>query len=396
MAREDVMGSLRYSVMHLAAAGIVGMLSHAAAAAGGIAAHYQFTDLGALTPYGINDLGQIAGVLNNRPALWLPSSAYGLPAGANDLGTPPGWTTGQAFSINNLGQIAGNSGTFSGLCRAAVWLPSSAYGMPAGWTYIDTGIYYSAGFSMTNSGQVAGIVKGDTGAFEWQPSAANSLPAGTTMVPVTGAAQAYDVNSRGQVVGETHPIGNPNTSPFVYLPEPAFGRPSGVLGLEAPAGADSAQANAINEAGVVVGIAHLPTAATPLQRPYVWDPALNYAPRALAAAIPAGGSGSTADHVNDAGLVVGEWSTGSTSFAYVDDLNNNDELVDLNTRCDLPPNWHLGLAYDVNNRGDIIGFASVGADFSHAFLLTAIAPEPGVALAAIATAAMFLRRRSAR
>jgi uncharacterized membrane protein len=376
-------------VVRLLAAGFVVVTCRSVTIAA-IPQHYQFTDLGAITPYGINDLGQVAGVTNNRPVLWLRSPAYGLPAGANDLGTFPGWTTGQALSINNLGQIAGNTGSFNGSCRAAVWLPSPDYGMPAGWTCIDT--YNSAGFSITNSAQVTG--QGSTGAFEWQPSAANSLPAGTTMLPVPGVPRAYDVNSHGQVVGETHPVGSASSA-FVYLPEPAFGKPSGVLGLVSPDGSTFSQATGINEAGVVVGNVRL-AITTPLQRPYVWDPALDYAPRALAAAFPASDT-SMAQDVNDAGDVVGLWSTGSASFAFVADLNNNDELVDLNTRCDLPPNWRLWFATDVNNRGDIVGFANVGAgDFSHAFLLTAVAPEPGVSFATVAAVALLLRRRSVR
>ncbi|MCP4703152.1 MAG: CSLREA domain-containing protein [candidate division Zixibacteria bacterium] len=66
--------------------------------------------------FDINSLGQIvgsssrAGSDRHRPTLWLPEPAYGLPAGIHDLSEHRGpygrWIMGEAYAINDQGQIA--------------------------------------------------------------------------------------------------------------------------------------------------------------------------------------------------------------------------------------------------------------------------------------------------
>lgn len=114
----------------------------------------------------INEHGQVAGVWSSGMfglsliLLWLPEAAYGLPAGANDLGgflasTTPG-------NINSLGQIAGGTFIDTGLITTFLWLPSPAYGLAAGLHDLGRfGGQFSSGHSINDQGQMVGW---------WRPS----------------------------------------------------------------------------------------------------------------------------------------------------------------------------------------------------------------------------------
>lgn len=78
----------------------------------------------------INDAGQIVGGADTNLApsqpehafLRLPSPAYGLPAGMNDLGTLPETTESHAWSINAGGEVVGYTyPTDAQSCRAFLW-----------------------------------------------------------------------------------------------------------------------------------------------------------------------------------------------------------------------------------------------------------------------------------
>src|SRR5712691_7188804 len=60
---------------------------------------YTVTDLGPFTVRTMNDLGQAAGVMGNRPVLY----NNGL---IKDI-TPPGGNGGEAYGINNAGHVVG-------------------------------------------------------------------------------------------------------------------------------------------------------------------------------------------------------------------------------------------------------------------------------------------------
>jgi uncharacterized membrane protein len=223
---------------------------------------YQVTPLGAITPTGVNEQGQVVGSTGAEPAerrgaLWLAAPAYGLAAGLNDLGRP-GFGAGadglSVSDINDLGQIVGTvsrtdaSGGVTGL-TAALWLPSAAYGHTAGWSRLDETLNFSSANSINNSGQVAGL--SGNGAMLWLPAPAYGKPAGRQDL---AGFVASDVNEAGQATGFA--IVPAGSNPFVHFPVAAFGQEAGdhVISF-GPFGRGpfSSSGNAINERGQVAG-----------------------------------------------------------------------------------------------------------------------------------------------
>jgi probable HAF family extracellular repeat protein len=85
---------------------------------------------------GINELDQVTGwaMKGNRRTtfLYLLEPAYGLAAGMNDI--TPGSAMTKGNDVNNLGAVVGGIGV---LPLPMIWLPSPAYGLPAGVTVFE-------------------------------------------------------------------------------------------------------------------------------------------------------------------------------------------------------------------------------------------------------------------
>src|SRR5262249_22492558 len=80
-------------------------------------------------------------------------------------------------------------------------------------------------------------------------------------------------------------------------------------------------------------------------------------------------SSSFANSINDAGLVVGsflDWHdiTGSHAFLW-----QNQSGIDLNVLIDSSGGWLLQNAWDINERGDIVGDGTLDGFQDHAYLL---------------------------
>jgi probable extracellular repeat, HAF family len=68
-----------------------------------VAQSYTVTDLGPLSPTGINAFGQVAGNISNHAVIWSKTK------GAHDLGTMPTGTYSRAAAINDLGAVVGQA-----------------------------------------------------------------------------------------------------------------------------------------------------------------------------------------------------------------------------------------------------------------------------------------------
>jgi probable HAF family extracellular repeat protein len=178
----------------------------------------------------INNLGQIIGLSSNMPVhmrtepfIWLPTPAYGMPAGMNPLN--PGHEDGDVEAINDLGQIVGSPSPVFPV--PWLWLPEPAYGLPAGANLLGQfphpTVEYTHLTSINNRGQIVGYFRytvdeiyHETRAFIWENGAYtlidDLLPPGT----LWSCHKAYDINDAGQITGtiyadyiyQTLPIGH--------------------------------------------------------------------------------------------------------------------------------------------------------------------------------------------
>jgi probable HAF family extracellular repeat protein len=107
-----------------------------------------------------------------------------------------------------------------------------------------------------------------------------------------------------------------------------------------------------------------------------------------------GGNFSFAYDINDHGQVVGYATTTSgTNHAF---LYSNGTIIDLNSLLSPTSGWELQLATGINDSGQIAGYGSINGQ-THAFLLDTSAPEPNSLLLLSAGAGVLaLRRRALR
>ncbi len=162
----------------------------------------------------INDSGQVVGGAQNssgdmRPFLWLPSAAYGLSAGMNDLGTLGGDSrrvSHRAEAINGSGQVVGMSYTAGGERHAFLWLPSAAYGLLAGMNDLGTlsGGDISWAFDIDDSGSVVGtsnMTGGDFHAFVWEDGTLSDLNDSIEINSGWELVRATAISPNGDVAG---------------------------------------------------------------------------------------------------------------------------------------------------------------------------------------------------
>jgi probable HAF family extracellular repeat protein len=193
----------------------------------------QMNPLGALNDEGthneaqaVNEAGMIAGVSSvefatNRAALWTD----GTPANLGTLGGDDS----EAFGLNGAGQVVGASGTGDGRLSAFIWLPTAAYGLPAGMSDLTPDANQAQVYGINNNGQAVGSGVYDTysGAILWEAGTTYHLD--DLIDPNSGwhLNNAQDINDAGQIVG----IGTFNGQPRAFLLVPADPDPDPSLPL---------------------------------------------------------------------------------------------------------------------------------------------------------------------
>ena len=344
-------------------------------------AQWMITDLGDLPGGGnssraadINNAGQVVGVsqaaAGGRAFMWQNGVM-------TDLGTLGSYT--EAYGINNAGQVVGVSSSPTN--RAFMWQNGvmTDLGVPAG----AAASVKSRGVGINDAGQVVVNTENSNGsdprAFILQNgvmTSLGSLPGGS------GASYAHDINSSGQVVGNSSaPTGG------------AFMWQNGVMtNLGSLPGASSSNALGINTAGQVVGHSG--------GRAFMWQ---NGVMSDLGGDAPTGGSlyGGTlsAYDINNAGQVVGygvsiDGDTDSNVERAV--LWQSGSMIDLSTAGGVAgTGWILKNATAVNDLGQIVGYGTNPQGETHAFMLTPV-PEPEVYLmmgVGVCLAGVIARRR---
>lgn len=306
-----------------------------------------------------------------------------------DLGDLPGGeNSSQAFAINNKGQVVGISETAAG-SRAFLWQngamtdlgvlsPSHDYSIPhdindagdvvgqsvdraflyRGGTMIDIGTLggdYGIAGGINNAREIVGISSdsnGVTHAFRWSNGTMIDLDSQTG-----GYSRAYSINDVGQITGV-------RASPPEYVSRGFFWNGAMQDTGDLVGGSGHTTAFAINNLGQVVGYSGLLDPTT--MQPFIWRDGVMTDLGSLSGPTASG----YARGVNNLGQVVG--MSGSHAFVWdsVDGMQDLNDLLDASGT-----GWQLTHPYDINDRGQIVGFGTNPAGLSHAFVLTPI-PEP--------------------
>ena len=353
--RTGVMSTTRKTIVAL-------LYSTAIFISAGRAVHgqcYSVTDvgsLGGLRTYlnDLNNLGQVVGTSSlpgstfpQHPFLWLPKPAYGLPAGINDLDLGrSGQTSSGAFAINDLGQVVGYTGDPDSP-EMTLWLPEPAYDLPAGMN--NLGRINGAPtrpFDINNRGEIVGEGYDPSGhsefcfAFLWLPAAAYGLPPG--MNRLLGFSVATAINNHGQIVGQ-----GPGFHASLWTNGKVLD-----LGTLPPSWSRS-KAYGINDLGEVVGS----SGESASERAFIWLPEAAYG-------LPAGMSmlestvdqsrirppGARAWDINSFGQAVGQEAGDLPNGALW--LNGRLVLLDDRVRKDFESS--LLYARAINERGQIL------------------------------------------
>jgi probable HAF family extracellular repeat protein len=155
------------------------------------------TNLGSLggqmnnEPENINNLGEVVGFSDLPGDTTFHAFLWTKKTGIQDLGTLRGDVLSYAFGINNLGQVVGGSCDASGICRAFLWQDGR----------------------MTDLNTLL------------SPNAPLYL------------VYAYDINDRGEIVGEAYQQSTGDNPPFLAIPGPDGG--------DSEAAASAAQVNPV-------------------------------------------------------------------------------------------------------------------------------------------------------
>ena len=389
------------------------LLSVAPVAAWAQEQRYTIQDLGTLGgatfALDVSESGLVVGrsnidALSSHAFLWLPVPDLGLPPGMHDLGTLGDGTLSQAKGIDAVGRVVGSStltadpGDFAR--HAFLWEQGSMS---------DLGTFGSSPRSFAEAINQVGDVAGYVSALGclpvlWLPEARYGLPAGLNLLPTfVGHAdgKALDVNDLGQVVGYVTAacdVPNGNAHPYLWLPEPALGLPAGAHDLLAGTN-DGFEtfAAAINDHGEIVGYR---TEDFNDYQPWIWRDG-TFEPLPL----PAGAVSARANDLNDAGQIVGASGADLVGpFRAV--LWERGQVLDLNELIPPGTDWILETANGINQPGQIAGSGLLSGE-RRAFLLSpaSLLEIPALNLAGAVLlslllagggAALLARRRTAR
>ena len=293
------------------------------------------------------------------------------------------------YAINARGQVTGLSQRRA-LLEGHLWcvgpwdtfLISSPYT-----TMIDLGRAIE-GSSINASGQIAGrgFTPGyQTHAFLISPSYSSVTDLGTLGGDFS---QALGINDSGQVAGNStrRPGDDTTYDSRAFLISPPYTSMTDLGTLGRYNGHEASWVSGINSSGQVVGfsysIYHLPSdPAWPSRHAFVISPP--YTNMIDLGTLPGGDSGSSASGINDAGQITGT-SFGQTSTGFHAFLMSPPytAMADLGTL----PSGMYSAATGINNRGQVVGYASVGdtpttaSGIHHPFLYT-----PGCGMADVTT-----------
>ena len=335
----------------------------------GLAETYTIRDLGALggsqgEAHAINESGWVAGqgqVGQNSRAFLARLVRWGLLT--TKIAPLPGGSFNWSEGINKWGHVVGTSDTGVNM-HAFLYKNGSVMDL-----HTLPGGSNSKAHGLNDDGQVVGestVTNGDGHAFLWKDSDDDGQADLGEMVDL-GKGVAYGINTSGKIVGK-FPGGQ------LWTPTVA----NGSTGSVSDVGLDGV---AINDNGDMVGSMN---ARGGQVHGFLWrdlDKDGKKDPSELVDLGTLGGAKSWASGLNNKGQVVGNsWiqTLDNTAFVWKDHNRNgftdSGEMLDLNKV--LPPNsdWYLRQAYDINDKGQIVGLGAIGGE-EHAYRLTPVAVD---------------------
>jgi probable HAF family extracellular repeat protein len=350
--------------------------------------------------FGINDSGQVVGILKGKfngtsqtqIIRWDNVGTSGTTA--TSIYTATG--KNNAYDINNSGQIVGFRQT-SSYYYAFEYNPVTST-----WTNLGkpTGSAQSVATAMNDAGQVVGYAGDQAGpyanntAFIYSSGTIKHIPGATVGASGVGSSMAMAINNQGLVTGYSTITGNIARA-FIYnSATDAFSTIDNTIsGLSA---STNYYGMGINASGSVVGFtSDTSISAAQMAIPYnnVTNPhAFLYTNADGMIDLGAlGGTGySQANAINNAGTIVG--TSNGHAFIY-----ENNHMLDLNelVGASLESGFTLTTATGINNLGQIIGYGTNAAGEERAFALT-VTPTPippTVLLFASGLSGMFFLRR---
>ena len=319
--------------------------------------NYTFTDLGTLggtysRALSINNCGQIVGESSvtgaspTHPFIWRNGVM-------RDLGTLGG-SRGIAFDINASGLVVGNSTILVGEQHAFRWFDQNGDGVSDPGELTDLGLIpgYSthSAFGVNDIGQIVGSAEngnGEASGFVWNANTGFQLLA--TLNGIT-PSHAQSINNSSHIAG----YAASNDRAFIF-----DGTTN--INLDTFVGGGRSIAYDINAGGKAVGFAVIAGGSS---RAFKWN---GSAPLENLGVLPGGGA-SEAYSINSSEILVGySQVTGGDRHAFV---YESGQMYDLNAFTTPPPGWTLVEARGINDAGQIVGFGTTPGGETHAFLLT--------------------------
>ncbi len=318
--------------------------------------------------HAINDAAQVAGVSASRtaevPYRWSDGIMEPLPV------TGPG-TSNFALGINEGGQVVGYSSFPDAFSNAALWTKDGN----GNWSVEDLGILPNFAFSRASDISDSGTLGvGDVDdaidqliavAYEYDPDANPPWQVQSLgVLPDYFGSYALGLNNNGVAVGASYAFGLGHATKWTRTKNGWT-----IEGLALLPGGDYSIAYAVNDAGIIVGMAE---GSDGLRHAAQW-----VGNKVVDLGVYPG-EHTDAKAINNSNQVVGEtWGIGLTRAF----LSHDGQIVDLNDQIPPDTGWDLRSATGINDDGQIAGYGALGG-FFHSYLLTPVAatltdPVPG-------------------